>query len=265
MAIIKSFKALIRHKIGLWPAMEMRNLVTMAPALPRLTRFENQEVARLGSQLGMVPSARVACIIPTFKRPDRLLTAINSILAQEYQDFVIMVVDDGGGLSDNLPRDPRLFSISLSRNCAVAGLVRNVGIRLSDSEFIAFLDDDNIWKPEHLSAAVSALEGGADLIYTAIRRLKPDGTQLDILSKPFDRRRFADESAWVDTNAIVMRRSACPLFSRLPRTRKTFPLEDWELVWRVSRNARVEHVPAVTVEYLVNPASHYTIWSDTGS
>lgn len=263
MGIVSSFKAVVRSKIGLWPAMEMWNLVTMAPALPRLIQFENKEVTRLRSELGVVPTARIACIIPTFKRPDRLMTAINSILAQDCQDFVIMVVDDGGGLF-NLPRDPRIFPVSLSRNCAVAGLVRNVGIRLSNSEFIAFLDDDNTWKPQHLSLAIRAVEGGADLVYTAVRRLKPDGSQLDILSKPFNRRRFSDESAWVDTNAIVLRRSACPLFSRLPRTRKTLPLEDWQLVWRVSSRARVEHVPAITVEYLVNPESHYTIWSDTG-
>jgi len=170
-----------------------------------------------------------------------------------------MVIDDGGGLPD-LPNDPRIFPVSLSRNCGVAGLVRNVGIRLCDSEFIAFLDDDNIWKPQHLTLAIRGLGGGADLIYTAVQRLKSDGSQLDILSKPFDRRRFSNESAWVDTNAIVLRRSKCPLFSRLPRTRKTLPGEDWELVWRISRRHRVEHVEAVTVEYLVNPASYYTPW-----
>ena len=79
--------------------------------------------------------------------------------------------------------------------------------------------------------------------------------------KPFDRKRFADETSWVDANAIVLRRSACKLFSRLPRTKATFPKEDWEFVWRVSQDALVTHVPTPTVQYLVNPESFYTTWS----
>jgi hypothetical protein len=261
--IIEAGKRWVRRTIGLWPAMELRNRIVMARHLPAIVRFENEEVARLSRQLGTVPTAAIACIIPTYRRPVKLIAAIHSILAQERQDFVIIVVDDGAGLPV-LPSDPRLFAVSLSRNCGIAGLVRNVGIRLSRSGFIAFLDDDNVWTPQHLTIAMAALGGDADMVYTAVRRRKPDGSQFDLLSKPFDRRRFSDEPSWVDMNAIVLRRSACPLFSRLPRTRATFPREDWEFVWRVSRHARVQHVPVATVEYLLNPESHYTSWSHLG-
>jgi hypothetical protein len=97
-----------------------------------------------------------------------------------------------------------------------------------------------------------------------VRRRKPDGSEFDVLSKPFNRRRFSDEPSWIDMNAIVLRRSVCPLFSRLPRIRATLPREDWEFVWRASRHARVQHVPVATVEYLLNPESHYTSWSHLG-
>ena len=225
----------------------------------RIIRFENSEVARLRSMLSQVPKAKIACIIPTFKRPEGLLAAIDSVLAQDCQDFVVIIVADGSGLP-KLPADPRIFGLSLSRNSTIAGLVRNVGIRLSQSEYIAFLDDDNTWTPRHLAASIERLESGADLVYTAIRRKRRDGSQLDVLSKPFDRKRFSDETSSVDTNAIVLRRSLRPRFSRLPRERNTFPREDWELVWRLSKSAIVAHVPEVTVEYLVNPDSYYTSW-----
>lgn len=247
----------------MWPVLEMRNRIVMGLYLPRLIRFENEEVARLRLQLGIVPTAKIACIIPTYKRPEGLIASINSILAQERQDFVIIVVDDGAGLPV-LPSDPRLFAVSLSRNSAVLGLVRNVGIRLSNSEFVAFLDDDNVWTPQHLTVAVKALETGAGLIYTAVRRRKPDGSELDVLSRAFDRRSFSDESPWVDANALVLRRSDWLPFSRLPRTRATLPKEDWEFVWRISGRTKVEHVPMVTVEYLVNPESFFTSWSEGG-
>jgi hypothetical protein len=107
--------------------------------------------------------------------------------------------------------------------------------------------------------AVEALERGVDLIYTALRRRNPDGTQLDVLSVPFDRRRLADGASFMDTNAIVLRRSVNPLFSRIPRPRTMFPREDWEFVWRLSAHARVEHVPIATVEYIKHPASFYSM------
>lgn len=251
----------IRRALGVWPVMELRNKVVMAPSLPRLVQFENDEVARLARELGTQPEARIACIIPTYRRPEGVVASVRSILAQERQDFVVIVVDDGAGLPE-LPKDPRVFSVSLSRNSAVLGLVRNVGIRLTKSEYIAFLDDDNTWTPQHLSVAIEELEKGADLVYTAVRRRKADGSELDVLSKPFDRRRFADETSWVDANSIVLRRSTCLPFSRLPRTKATLPKEDWEFVWRVSKAARVQHIPVPTVEYLVNPESFFTSWSN---
>ena len=259
MGFVESVKTSIRKTIGLWPAREIWNSIVLGPRLPELILFENREVARLRSSLGQIPEAKIACIIPTFKRPEGLLKAIESILAQERQDFVIVVVDDGAGLPQ-LPADPRIFAVSLSRNSTIAGLVRNVGIRLSRSEYVAFLDDDNVWMPRHLAVAISNLEKGADLVYTAIRRKRSDGSELDVLSKSFDRKRFSDEAHCVDTNAIVLRRASCLPFSRLPRMRETFPREDWEFVWRVSRRAKVVHVPEVTVEYLVNPNSYYTSW-----
>jgi glycosyltransferase involved in cell wall biosynthesis len=149
----------------------------------------------------------------------------------------------------------------LSRNSAVAGLVRNVGIRLSSSEFIAFLDDDNTWTSDHLAVTIPVLEGGIDMVYTAVRRRKPDGSEVDILSKPFDRRRLADEMSFVDASSIVLRRSVSLPFSRIPRTRAMSPMEDWVFVWRVSRHARVKHLAEITVDYLMNPESFYTSWS----
>lgn len=261
--VVRTGKAALRRAFGLWPMMELRNRIVMGRALSRLTRFEDEEVARWRARLGSAPTATIACIIPTYRRPEGVLDSIRSILAQERQDFVIVVVDDGAGLPE-LPDDPRVFAVSLSRNSAVLGLVRNVGIRLSQSKYVAFLDDDNTWTPQHLSLAIATIDDGADFVYTAVRRRTPDGAELDVLSKPFDRKRFADETSWVDANSMVIRRDACPLFSRLPRTKSTFPKEDWEFAWRASKGRRVAHVATPTVEYLVNPESFYTSWTHVG-
>lgn len=252
-------KRLIRQSIGVWPALEWRNRLLMAHRLPSLTAFEDAEVRRLAAGIGKTPRARVACVVPTFRRPEQLVAAVKSILAQDFQDFVVIVVDDGAGLPE-LPEDGRITVVSLSRNSAVLGLVRNVGIRLTSSDYVAFLDDDNTWTKEHLSLAVKALDGGADFVYTAVRRKMLDGAEYDVLSQTYDRRKLADGNNYIDANSIVLRRSEAGLFSRLPRTKATFPKEDWEFAFRQTRRSRVVHVETPTVEYLVNLESYFTDW-----
>jgi glycosyltransferase involved in cell wall biosynthesis len=241
--------------------MEFRNKVVMAPKVPAWKQFEDAEVERLSQLFEHKPSATIACVVPTFRRPDGVIASVNSILQQSFQDFVVVVVDDGAGLPI-LPEDPRVWGVSLSRNSAVLGIVRNVGIRLTQSKYVAFLDDDNTWTPDHLSSALRHLEQGADMVYAGVRRRTPDGAEYDILSRDWDRKAFSDESSFVDANAIVLRRGEDRLFSRLPRVKKTQPKEDWEFVYRVSRGIRVVHSPQPTVEYLVNPDSFYTNWTD---
>ncbi|MGV9627044.1 glycosyltransferase family 2 protein [Streptomyces sp. NPDC003487] len=251
---------LLKRVFGWLVLFELRNKVVLAPSALRLRRFETAEVRRL-SAAGTPPAALVATVIATHRRPDALRAAVRSALAQTVRDQVVIVVDDGAGLPD-LPADPRLFAVSLARNTGVAGVVRNVGIRLTESRYVAFLDDDNLWEPDHLERALEVLQSpqGPDGVYTALRRVLPDGTERDVLSVPFDRRR-ATHASFLDTNAFVARRTRALHFSRLRRTPKVLPREDWELIHRYSRAHRVRHVPHATVRYLVNPESFYTTWS----
>ncbi|KUN80570.1 family 2 glycosyl transferase [Streptomyces bungoensis] len=252
---------LLKRAFGWLVLFELRNKVLLAPSALVLRRFENAEVRRLAATADALPTALVATVIATHRRPDELRAAVRSALDQTVRDQVVVVVDDGAGLPE-LPDDPRLFAVSLGRNTGVAGVVRNVGIRLSRSRYVAFLDDDNLWEPDHLERALAALRApaGPDGVYTALRRLLPDGTERDVLSVPFDRRRAAHES-FLDTNAFVARRTRALHFSRLRRTPEVLPREDWELVHRYSRRHTVRHVPHATVRYLVNPGSFYTTWS----
>jgi len=251
---------LLKAVFGWLVLFEARNKVLLAPSAVRLRRVEDAEVRRLAATFPSPPSARVATVIATHRRPEALLAAVRSALDQTVRDQVVIVVDDGAGLPE-LPDDPRLFAVSLSRNTGVAGVVRNVGIRLTRSRYVAFLDDDNLWEPDHLERALAVLDAsdGPDAVYTALRRVLPDGSEKDILSVPYDRRRSARES-FLDTNAFVARRTRSLHFSRLRRTPEVLPREDWELIHRYGRGHRVRHVPHPTVRYLVNPASFYTDW-----
>jgi hypothetical protein len=80
-----------------------------------------------------------------------------------------------------------------------------------------------------------------------------------VLSVDFDRHKLGFDN-FVDTNAMVIRRFPNLRWSRIRRSRGVRPAEDWELVYRLSRKMRVEHVSAPTVRYRMNPGSHFNDW-----
>ncbi len=252
-------KALVRREIGFRVISEAKLRLTRAGPTLALRRRETFEVNRARAILKRPPTALVATIIPTYKRHQLLTRAVESALRQSVANHAVIVIDDGGGLP-RLPDDPRLTTVSLSRNCGIVGVVRNVGIRVSESRFVAFLDDDNVWTPNHLDVSLAAHANGADLTYTALQRVLPNGNPVgDALSWPFHRQRLLNEQS-IDVSTVVVKRRRGVLFSRVPRRRGDVPREDWELVFRLSRTMRTEHVPVVTVRYLVSPDSYFTPW-----
>jgi glycosyltransferase involved in cell wall biosynthesis len=97
----------------------------------------------------------VSVIIPTYNRAWILKEAIDSVLAQDFADYELIVVDDGS--TDNTPdmlaaygRDIRVLRQS---NKGVSA-ARNRGIKASSGGLIAFLDSDDLWLPQKLSRQV---------------------------------------------------------------------------------------------------------------
>ncbi len=102
-------------------------------------------------------SPSVSIIIPTHNRADLLKRAIQSVLAQTYRNFELIVVSDGS--TDNTDEivasfdDPRLVFLKHAQPRG-ASAARNTGIQASRGDYIAFLDDDDEWLPEKLEKQV---------------------------------------------------------------------------------------------------------------
>ena len=96
---------------------------------------------------------KVSIIIPTYKRSDLLERAIKSVINQTYKNIEIIVVDDNVNNSKEhlqnlkiIEKYPQIIYIKNKKNLG-GGLTRNVGIKASTGEYIAFLDDDDEFYP----------------------------------------------------------------------------------------------------------------------
>jgi glycosyltransferase involved in cell wall biosynthesis len=99
---------------------------------------------------------KVSIIIPTYNRSAYLPKAIASILSQTYQDYEVIVVDDGSEVPVTVPSDSRI-RLFRQKNGGVAS-ARNLGISGASSQYLAFLDDDDFWHREYLERQVRFLE-----------------------------------------------------------------------------------------------------------
>jgi len=103
----------------------------------------------------------VSVVIPTYNRQPILLGAIKSVLNQTFQDFEVLVVDDGS--SDNTEKivadikDPRVRCLH-HRVSKGASAARNTGISAASGKLIAFLDDDDEWHTQKLEKQIPVLE-----------------------------------------------------------------------------------------------------------
>jgi hypothetical protein len=103
----------------------------------------------------------VSVVVPAYQAAQWISTALDSVLAQTFEDYEITVVNDGSPDTEELERvlAPYRHRIRYlyQENQGPSG-ARNAGIRASRGRYIAPLDADDIWEPEHLAAQVMVLE-----------------------------------------------------------------------------------------------------------
>ncbi len=178
----------------------------------------------------------VSIIMPTFNRAYVIAEAIQSIVEQSYANWELFVCDDGS--TDNTKAVVKQFEDSrvnyLQLQKANGAVARNFGLRAAQGKYIAYLDSDNIWHPQHLMLCVQNLEIENHVMccYTGYIDTESQKTTLELKSlscKAFNYYRLLDRN-FIDLNSFVHHRKLYEWLGGFDETLAR--LQDWDLVLR---------------------------------
>jgi len=200
---------------------------------------------------------KVSVIIPAYNCERTIAATVDSVLAQTYRDFELIVVDDGS--TDGTAAILRGYGSRLTyvyqpnRERAAA---RNNGIRHATGEYLAFLDADDAWLPHKLERQVEALDRNphAGLVYSQAYRVDDSGRPLPgVVGRGSAARRIFSDlvlyKAIVPTATATVR--ACCLEQVGSFDESLIYLEDWELWLRLSL--------AYDVLFIAEPLARYRV------
>jgi glycosyltransferase involved in cell wall biosynthesis len=160
-------------------------------------------------------SPLVSAVVATYNRVDLVAQTLDSILAQSYPNLEVIVVDDGStdGTGEMIPERYGDRVRYFHQDNAGPSAARNRGIEQARGEYIAFLDDDDLWLPTKIEQQVAALERAPDcaVCYTRCGVLTSDGRQTEEIYA------VSDEGRSGDVFSLVLRRTAMLLPTVLVR------------------------------------------------
>jgi O-antigen biosynthesis protein len=199
----------------------------------------------------------VSVVIPTYNRAQLVARALDSVLAQSFRDFEALVIDDGstddtaGVVRRYVQMDTRVRYLRQHPNRGV-GAARNVGLRESRGELIAFLDSDDYWFPAKLERQVDLMrDAPADvgLVYCGVENVNERGERW--LYEPKSR---GDVYARLLTKNVVHSGSGVMIRRNVIRTAGFFDeripaIEDYDYWLRISRSYRFDFVAEPLLRY----------------
>jgi glycosyltransferase involved in cell wall biosynthesis len=163
------------------------------------------------------PAPKVSVIIPSYKTADLIAACLDSVFAQTYSDFEAIVVNDGSPDTPELekvlqPYMDRIVYIK-QENKRAAG-ARNNAIRQARGEFVAFLDSDDTWFPNHLASQMQlfAEDSSLDLVYC-------DGILVRDAGQEYEFMKQCPSTGEATFQALIVERCQIPISTVVARKR----------------------------------------------
>lgn len=196
----------------------------------------------------------VSVVIPVYNGARFLSQAIDSVLAQTYPAVEVVVVDDGStddsraliaGYGDRI--------VAVHQNNGGVARARNAGIRAGRGELVAFLDQDDWWRPEKIAAQVRVFQSdpGIGLVHTGVAhydqraqafvgRLNPHDAPHQLVGRCYERLLLGNG---IYNATVMVRRTALDAVGHFDASIAGNTVADYELWLRLARRFTLAYVP----------------------
>jgi glycosyltransferase involved in cell wall biosynthesis len=203
-------------------------------------------------------SPRVSVVIPAYNAAATIGQALDSVFAQTFQDFEIVVVDDGStdSTSEVLAAYRDRVRILTKVNEGKPATTRNLGVRAARGELVAFLDADDWWRDVKLARQAALLDRKPEvgLVYTADATVDADGKILSVNPCPVEARGHIYELLTVHNvmvgSSVMARRDAILKAGGFDESLTS--IENWDLWIRISRDWVIEYIDEPLTLYRVH-------------
>lgn len=173
-------------------------------------------------------STQVAIILPVYNRQHHLPEAIQSVMRQTYHDWSLVILDDGSTDSSYqiacsyAAVDCRISAVKMDMHCGNPARPRNIGMQITDSRYIAFLDSDDSWTQEKLARQINFMRGkNSAFSFTAYNIVDETGQLLRVFNNipsTLDQKGYLGNTCIAPSTVMVERQTMMPYF---PETKKT--------------------------------------------
>lgn len=182
--------------------------------------------------------------------------AVESLLAQTYRDFELLIVDDASTdgtheiLEELTEHDRRIRILTNSNNLGLTKSL-NVALRQAQGDLIARMDADDIALPTRLEKQIAFLEGHPDIdvVGTAYEWIDEDGHAIgrpNVITDPNDIHRTLPRTNPLLHSSVVMRRPALDRASGYDESYRR--AQDYDLWLRLSRTSRMANLPEILMQ-----------------
>lgn len=202
-------------------------------------------------------SPKVSVIIPVYNGEKYIREAIDSVLNQTFEDFEIIVIDDGS--TDSTPMILKDYGNKIrwksQKNRGQASAL-NTGMKMAKGEYIAYLDADDICLPERLEIQVKYLDEHPDvgLVYADFYQIDENNNILrTIKSQPFDDFLLLQQWSFI-ARSTVMHRRAC--FDEVGVFDESITgKDDWDMWVRISERFEMGYIDQPLLKYRIHKES----------
>jgi hypothetical protein len=199
---------------------------------------DNLEIPSLVSE--DLKKGSVTIVMSAFMRSDVMRISIESVLSQIFSEWKLIIVgdctySDSKVVADSFC-DDRIRFINLPTNFGDQSMPNSIGTRLCDTEYLAFLNQDDIWYPHHLSQAISFLnETRSDFCLSSFLRIKPINSNEDTFAA--ENRYLTGKSAYSPGRDLDFVASTWVLRTDLARK-----VGDWKSAQEVRHSSSQEYL-----------------------